>query len=150
MTTEIYINDAKVTAADVGASNGVVHVIDRVLIPDSVDIPTDIVDTAGMDEYSRLSRNASLGVHGYALVFSIISRKSFDTIQQVNDSLLNTLGDAPDVPRVLVGSMEDLTDQRQVSKQVRLFYSLYIILLCLHLLCWTKKKKNTVLNSFIL
>lgn len=72
------------------------------------------------DEYSRLSRNASLGVHGYALVFSIISRKSFETIQQVNDSLLNTLGDAPDVPRVLVGSMEDLTDQRQVSKQVGL------------------------------
>lgn len=72
------------------------------------------------DEYSRLSRNASLGVHGYALVFSIISRKSFETIQQVNDSLLNTLGDAPDVPRVLVGSMQDLGDQRQVSKEVSL------------------------------
>jgi len=31
--------------------------------------------------------------------------------------LLNTLGDAPDVPRVLVGSMEDLAEQRQVSRQ---------------------------------
>jgi len=58
-----------------------------------------------------------LGVHGYALVFSITSRKSFETIKSVNDSLLNTLGDAPDVPRVLVGSMGDLSDQRQVSKQ---------------------------------
>ena len=36
-------------------------------------------------------------------------------IQQVNDALLNTLGDAPDVPRVLVGSMKDLAHQRQVS-----------------------------------
>jgi Ras homolog enriched in brain len=54
------------------------------------------------------------------LVFSIVSRKSFETIQQVNDALLNTLGDAPDVPRVLVGSMEDLSDQRQVSKVVGL------------------------------
>lgn len=72
------------------------------------------------DEYSRLSRNASLGVHGYALVFSIVSRQSFEMIQQVNDALLNTLGDAPDVPRVLVGSMKDLEDQRQVSLQVRL------------------------------
>lgn len=36
----------------------------------------------------------------------------------MNDSLLNTLGDAPDVPRVLVGSMKDLSDQRQVSHQV--------------------------------
>jgi Ras homolog enriched in brain len=47
-----------------------------------------------------------------------VSRKSFETIKQVNDALLNTLGDAPDVPRVLVGSMEDLSDQRQVSKAV--------------------------------
>mmetsp|Transcript_24792 Transcript_24792/g.51551 ORF Transcript_24792/g.51551 Transcript_24792/m.51551 type:complete len:195 (+) Transcript_24792:48-632(+) len=81
-----------------------------------VHFATDIVDTAGMDEYSRLSRNASLGVHGYFLVFSIVSRASFVQISQVNDLLLNTLGDAPDVPRVLVGSMNDLAEQqRQVS-----------------------------------
>lgn len=72
-----------------------------------------------MDEYSRLSRNASLGVHGYVLVFSLISRQSFSAIHKVNDLLLNTLGDVPDVPRVLVGSMEDLSEQRQVSKKVR-------------------------------
>jgi len=82
-----------------------------------VHFATDIVDTAGMDEYSRLSRNASVGVHGYALVFSITSRQSFDRIVQINDSLLNALGDALDVPRVLVGSMRDLTSQRQVSIQ---------------------------------
>ena len=85
-----------------------------------VHFATDIVDTAGMDEYSRLSRNASLGVHGYILVFSLTSRQSFDMIDTVNDALLNTLGDAPDVPRVLVGSMKDLANQpgsgqRQVS-----------------------------------
>jgi Ras homolog enriched in brain len=39
-------------------------------------------------------------------------------INQVNDLLLNTLGDAPDVPRVLVGSMKDLSDQRQVNHAV--------------------------------
>jgi len=71
------------------------------------------------DECSRLSWNASLGVHGYILVFSIASRQSFEMIRQVNDLLLNALGDAPDVPRVLVGSMKDLADQRQVSHLVR-------------------------------
>ena len=82
-----------------------------------VHFATDIIDTAGMDEYSRLSRNSSLGCHGYVLVFSIASRNSFDRITQVNDFLLNTLGDAPDVPRVLVGSMRDLeATQRQVSQ----------------------------------
>ena len=79
---------------------------------------TDIVDTAGMDEYSRLSRNASLGVHGYALVFSIVSRQSFERIIDLNETLLSTLGDAPDVPRVLVGSMKDLSEQqRQVTTE---------------------------------
>jgi len=80
-----------------------------------VHFATDIVDTAGMDEFSRLSRNASLGVHGYALVFSVASRQSFEMIDQVNGALLNWLGDLPDVPRVLVGSKMDLMESRQVS-----------------------------------
>ena len=66
-----------------------------------------------MDEYSRLSRNASLGVHGYALVFSIASRQSFDMIDQVNTALLNSLGDLPDVPRVLVGTKQDMADDEK-------------------------------------
>ena len=72
-------------------------------------------------------------MHGYALVFSIVSRQSFEMIQQVNDALLNTLGDAPDVPRVLVGSMKDLAHQRQVSMQVRLIRS--IPALCVDTCC---------------
>lgn len=79
-----------------------------------VHFATDIVDTAGMDDYSRLSRNASVGVHGYILVFSTVSRQSFDRVPNINEALLNALGDAPGVPRVLVGSMRDLADQRQV------------------------------------
>ena len=42
-------------------------------------------------------------------------------IRQVNDLLLTTLGDAPDVPRVLVGSMKDLVAQRQVPHAVRTY-----------------------------
>jgi Ras homolog enriched in brain len=61
----------------------------------------------------RWSRNASLGVHGYVLVFSLVSRQSFEQVQRVNTSLLQTLGNAPDTsaaapPRVLVGTMLDL------------------------------------------
>jgi Ras homolog enriched in brain len=58
-------------------------------------------------------------VHGYILVFSIISRQSFEMIRHVNALLFNTLGDAPDVPRVLVGCMKDLAAQRQVNESVR-------------------------------
>ncbi|KAL3799198.1 hypothetical protein ACHAWO_002918 [Cyclotella atomus] len=103
-----------------------------------VHFATDIIDTAGMklhykwtnvlskfsifastssnqDEYSSISRNASVGVHGYALVFSITSRSSFENIIKINDALLNALGDALDVPRILVGSMKDLGEEREVS-----------------------------------
>jgi Ras family protein len=58
-------------------------------------------------------------VNGYVLVFSIASRQSFDKIKLINEYLLNALGDATDVPRVLVGSMSDLADQRQVTPKVR-------------------------------
>ncbi|GMI31029.1 hypothetical protein TrCOL_g6239 [Triparma columacea] len=80
-----------------------------------VHFATDIIDTAGMDEYSRLSRNASVGVHGYVMMYSITSLQSFQKIEQINTTLLNMLGDAPDVPRILVGSMTDLDGQRAVE-----------------------------------
>eukprot|EP00984_Skeletonema_dohrnii_P036474 scaffold37485_cov161-Skeletonema_dohrnii-CCMP3373.AAC.3 len=82
-----------------------------------VHFATDIIDTAGMDEYSSISRNASVGVHGYALIFSTTSRSSFENITKINESLLDALGDAPDVPRVLVGSMKDLVEEREVTLQ---------------------------------
>jgi len=82
-----------------------------------VHFATDIIDTAGMDEYSSLSRYASVGVDGYALVFSITSRSSFENIIHINEALLVALGDAPDVPRVLVGSMKDLAEEREVTSQ---------------------------------
>ena len=81
----------------------------------SVQFITEIVDAAGMDEYSRLSRNASVGVHGYLLLYSTISRTSFEKVQIINDMLIAMQGGASDVPRVLVGTMIDCADRRQVS-----------------------------------
>eukprot|EP00638_Chattonella_subsalsa_P010142 CAMPEP_0117759920 /NCGR_PEP_ID=MMETSP0947-20121206/16291_1 /TAXON_ID=44440 /ORGANISM="Chattonella subsalsa, Strain CCMP2191" /LENGTH=139 /DNA_ID=CAMNT_0005580451 /DNA_START=316 /DNA_END=735 /DNA_ORIENTATION=+ len=75
---------------------------------------TEIIDTAGMDEYSRLSPKASVGVNGYVLMFSLTSSLSFQKLKFVHSTLLNILGDPPDLPLVLVGSKWDLEDQRQV------------------------------------
>jgi hypothetical protein len=36
-------------------------------------------------------------------------------IKLINDALLNSLGDLPDVPRLLVGTMKDINEGRQVS-----------------------------------
>ena len=56
-------------------------------------------------------------MHGYVLVFSTVSRSSFENVKKINESLLVSLGDALDVPRVLVGSMKDLAEEREVTNQ---------------------------------
>mmetsp|Transcript_16053 Transcript_16053/g.64844 ORF Transcript_16053/g.64844 Transcript_16053/m.64844 type:complete len:243 (-) Transcript_16053:1270-1998(-) len=67
--------------------------------------------------YSRLSRNASVGVHGYLLVYSTASRRSFEKLAFINEALLKVQGSSPGVVRVLVATMADLRHHRQVSYQ---------------------------------
>jgi Ras family protein len=70
----------------------------------------DIVDTAGVNDYStNLSRNATVGVHGYLLVFSLYSRGSLEKVKIIVDLLFNALGDPPSVPIILVGAKCDIT-----------------------------------------
>lgn len=46
----VYINDAMVTLPDVEASNGVIHVVDSVIMPPSKTITDIVVEAAGMEE----------------------------------------------------------------------------------------------------
>lgn len=65
------------------------------------------------DEYANFSQAASVGVHGYVLVYSIGLRTSFEKLKLINEKLVNMLGSRP--PRVLVGSMSDLEKARYVG-----------------------------------
>mmetsp|Transcript_17858 Transcript_17858/g.53136 ORF Transcript_17858/g.53136 Transcript_17858/m.53136 type:complete len:198 (-) Transcript_17858:31-624(-) len=78
---------------------------------------TELVDCAGMDEHSRLSRNASVGVHGYVLAYSCASRASFEKVRFLNDAVLRVQGESPGVARVLVATMCDLRQQRCVTPE---------------------------------
>ena len=73
----------------------------------------DILDTAGQDEYSSISRHASVGVHGYVLVYSSTSRASYEDVKMIHDKLLKSIG-AEDVPIILVATKCDLTRYRWV------------------------------------
>lgn len=77
---------------------------------------TEIIDTAGQDEYSILQSKHSIGIHGYVLVFSVASRSSFEMVKIIRDKILNHLG-AEWVPIVLVGNKSDLHIQRQVTTE---------------------------------
>ncbi|KAL9102937.1 MAG: hypothetical protein Q9163_001963 [Psora crenata] len=79
------------------------------------DFATEIVDTAGTDEYSILSSKHFIGIHGYVLVYSIASRQSFEQVKILRDKILNHLG-TDWVPLVIVGNKCDLKpDQRCVT-----------------------------------
>ncbi|KAH0556958.1 GTP-binding protein [Trichoglossum hirsutum] len=79
------------------------------------DFATEIIDTAGQDEYSILNSKHFIGIHGYMLVYSIASKQSFEMVRIIRDKILNHLG-AESVPLIIVGNKSDLRpEQRQVS-----------------------------------
>lgn len=51
-----------------------------------------LVDTAGQDEYSILPTQYSMDIHGYVMVYSVTSPKSFEIIQIIYDKLLDMTG----------------------------------------------------------
>lgn len=51
-----------------------------------------LVDTAGQDEYSILPTQYSVDVHGYVLVYSITSPKSFEIIKIIYEKVLDMAG----------------------------------------------------------
>lgn len=73
----------------------------------------DLLDTAGQDEYSNFSRQATVGVHGYCMVFSVTSMQSFLAIQKIHDRITELVGSYT-VPTVLVGTKSDDETRREV------------------------------------
>ena len=75
-----------------------------------------VVDTAGQDEYSIFPAQYGVDMHGYVLVYSINSTKSFELIQTLYDKILDQVGN-PKLPVILVGNKKDLEHEREVSKE---------------------------------
>ncbi|KAI9887767.1 MAG: GTP-binding protein [Watsoniomyces obsoletus] len=81
------------------------------------DFATEIVDTAGQDEYSILNSKHFIGIHGYVLVYSVGNKQSFEMMGLIRDKIFNQLG-TETVPLVLVGNKSDLRpEQRHVTAE---------------------------------
>lgn len=59
---------------------------------DNQEYELKLVDTAGQDEYSILPSQYSMDIHGYVLVYSITSPRSFEIIQIIYEKLLDVTG----------------------------------------------------------
>lgn len=58
----------------------------------NTDFEIKLVDTAGQDEYSIFPAQYSMDYHGYVLVYSITSQKSFEVIKIIYDKLVDVMG----------------------------------------------------------
>jgi len=106
----LYINKSKVSAADVMADNGVIHVIDQVILPPTVkDSPTmSIVDVATSDaKFSTLvtaltAANLVTTLADETKVFTVFAptNDAFAKIESM--ALSNLLGDVPALTQVLL------------------------------------------------
>ncbi|WVQ78402.1 hypothetical protein IAT38_000488 [Cryptococcus sp. DSM 104549] len=81
-----------------------------------VEYECEIVDSAGLEEYSLFPGKYAVGVHGYMLVYSITSRQSFEMVPTIYDKILDYAG-LEKVPCVIVGQKTDLRDERSVTKE---------------------------------
>ncbi|XP_051865595.1 GTP-binding protein Rheb-like isoform X2 [Pristis pectinata] len=59
---------------------------------DGQDFYLQLVDTAGQDEYSIFSLSHTVNIHGYILVYSVTSMKSFEMIKTIRSKLLDMVG----------------------------------------------------------
>jgi len=75
-----------------------------------------LVDTAGQDEYSIFPHAYAIDIHGYCLVYSINSLKSFEVVKVIYEKLLDMTGKVH-VPIVLVGNKVDLQLERCVTTE---------------------------------
>jgi len=76
----------------------------------------DLVDTAGQDEYSIIPQSYGVDNHGYILVYSVTSKKSFEVVKDIRDRLLDLTG-ATQLPILLVGNKVDLNMERVIPTE---------------------------------
>eukprot|EP01111_Echinosteliopsis_oligospora_P018283 TRINITY_DN8282_c0_g3_i2.p1 TRINITY_DN8282_c0_g3~~TRINITY_DN8282_c0_g3_i2.p1 ORF type:complete len:191 (-),score=46.42 TRINITY_DN8282_c0_g3_i2:77-649(-) len=74
----------------------------------------DILDTAGQEEYSAMRDQYMRNGQGYAVVFDLTHRSSFEEVTLFRDQILRAK-DTEKVPMVLIGNKCDLINERQVS-----------------------------------
>lgn len=89
----------------------------KAVVYKGVEYDCDIIDTAGQDEYSILNSKHAIGIHGYVLVYSIASRRSFDMVKIVYDKIIDFCG-KNEIPCVIVGAKSDLQSS-SASRQVQ-------------------------------
>jgi GTPase KRas protein len=90
----------------------------------------DILDTAGQEEYSAMQDQYMQSGNVFILVFSIISRRSFEKLQVFRNKIcaIQDVLDTDYVPMILVGNKADLeTDRMITSHEAQTLASIWMV-----------------------
>lgn len=77
---------------------------------------TDILDTAGQDEYTALRSTWFIGSDGFLLVYNMCSRQSFIEARTFLEQIKRHNDDAP-TPFMVVATHADMASQRAISEE---------------------------------
>ncbi|KLO14961.1 hypothetical protein SCHPADRAFT_964507 [Schizopora paradoxa] len=83
---------------------------------DGVEYDCDIIDTAGQDETAIFPPKHAAAIHGFILVYSIASVKSFEAVKVIYDKIKDFRPEQ-NIPCVIVGSKVDLPDRKVPSHE---------------------------------
>jgi len=77
----------------------------------------DILDTAGVEDFSAVRQHYMKTGHGFLCVYSITSKYSFTQVAQFHEDILQ-IKDSAYAPIVIVGNKCDMEAQREVPTDV--------------------------------
>eukprot|EP01091_Cochliopodium_minus_P002790 TRINITY_DN1264_c0_g1_i1.p1 TRINITY_DN1264_c0_g1~~TRINITY_DN1264_c0_g1_i1.p1 ORF type:complete len:185 (-),score=64.08 TRINITY_DN1264_c0_g1_i1:82-636(-) len=89
----------------------------RQTVIDGIACRLEILDTAGQEEFTALRDQWIRDSEGFVLIYSIISRVSFEQVTTFLDQVKRVKCDLDVIPITLVGNKCDLEDKREVSSQ---------------------------------
>ncbi|KAF8183066.1 ras protein, partial [Mycena galopus ATCC 62051] len=75
----------------------------------------EVIDTAGQAEYAALRNHWVREGQGFLLVYSIVSRSTFDRLEMFHELLKHVKGE--DAIYILVGNKSEVENERQVSEE---------------------------------
>lgn len=77
----------------------------------------DIMDTAGQENYRALTESYIKKGQSFMIVFSVVSKISFEYAKKVKNDVLKVKEEFPDSPMVFVGNKIDLITEREVNDE---------------------------------
>ncbi|XP_072508437.1 ras-related protein ralB-B-like [Notamacropus eugenii] len=84
---------------------------------DGEEVQTDILDTAGQEDYAAIRDNYVHNAEGFLLVFSITEHESFTATAEFRGQILHVKAEEDKIPLLAMGNKSDLEEGRPIPME---------------------------------